>query len=163
MEAAYHAEGWRELYVMLGGSIAALTGLLFVATSLNVAKIGKVPHFRIRAFSNTFALVGQFINSALVLVPQPALWLGVELAAFSLFMMFFILVRLYLAWTRAKAKLPTARMLAGTLGWSLQILSGLSLIAHFGGGLFFNVAGCLIVIWVVVWNAFSMTIARYAD
>ena len=163
MEAAYHAEAWRELYVMLGGSIAALTGLLFVATSINVAEIGKVPHFRIRAFSNTFALVGQFFISAFILVPQPVTWLGVELAAFSVFMLFFILVRLYLTWSRAKAKLPTARMLAGTVGWSLQALSGISLIAHVGGGLFLAIAGCLIVVWVIVWNAFSMTIAQYGN
>jgi hypothetical protein len=32
MENAYQPEAWHNLYVMLGGSTAALTGLLFVAT-----------------------------------------------------------------------------------------------------------------------------------
>jgi hypothetical protein len=33
-------EVWKDFYLMLGGSIAALTGLLFVATSLHVVEIG---------------------------------------------------------------------------------------------------------------------------
>ena len=36
MENAYHPEAWHELYVTMGGALAALTGLLFVATSLHV-------------------------------------------------------------------------------------------------------------------------------
>jgi hypothetical protein len=49
MNQAYHIEAWREFYVMLGGSLAALTGLLFVATSLHIGELAKVPHWRIRA------------------------------------------------------------------------------------------------------------------
>jgi hypothetical protein len=53
MDHAYNPEAWKEFYIMLGGSIAALTGLLFVATSLHVDEIGKRPHFTVRAFGNT--------------------------------------------------------------------------------------------------------------
>ena len=73
---AYHPEAWHELFVVLGGAIAALTGLLFVATSLHVERIREAAHWRRRAFTNTFALVGALIESMLVLFPQPASWLA---------------------------------------------------------------------------------------
>lgn len=34
MTSAYSPEAWHELYIMLGGSLAALAGLLFVAMSI---------------------------------------------------------------------------------------------------------------------------------
>ena len=66
MPSAYHPEAWHELYVTLGGAIAALTGLLFVATSLHVEKIAITPHWGRRAFTNTFALIGVLIECLLV-------------------------------------------------------------------------------------------------
>jgi hypothetical protein len=163
MDSAYHPEAWREFYVMLGGSIAALTGLLFVATSLHIAEIGKTPHFRTRAFGNTFELVGQLINSALVLTPQPVMWLGIELALFSTFLFFIVQVRFHIAWARAQASVELLRSIPGAIGSLLGILGGASLIAGFGGGLYLCGLGTLVLIWVVVWNAFSMMIATYAD
>jgi len=163
MDAAYHPEAWKELYIMLGGSIAALTGLLFVATSLHIAEIGKTPHFRVRAFGNTFTLVGHLINSALVLTPQPVVWLGIELAVFNTFLFLVVQVRFHIAWTRAHAKVQLLRTILGGVGASLNILGGLSLMVRFGGGLFLSTLGTLILIWVVVWNAFSMMIANYQD
>jgi hypothetical protein len=163
MDAAYHPEAWNELYVMLGGSIAALTGLLFVATSLHVAEIGKTPHFRVRVFGNTFTLVGHLINSALVLTPQPVVWLGIELTLFNIFLFFVVQVRFQIAWARAHAEVQLLRSGLGGLGALLSILGGVSLIVQFGGGLYLSALGTLILIWVVVWNAFSMMIASYGD
>jgi hypothetical protein len=163
MDSAYHPEAWREFYVMLGGSVAALMGLLFVATSLHIAEIGKTPHFQTRAFGNTFELVGQLINSALVLTPQPVMWLGIELALFNTFLFFIIQVRFHIAWARARARVELLRSIPGVIGALLGILGGASLIVQFGGGLYLCGLGTLILIWVVVWNAFSMMIATYAD
>jgi hypothetical protein len=162
MNQAYHAEAWREFYVMLGGSLAALTGLLFVATSLHIREIAKVPHWRIRAFSNTFALIGLLIQSALILVPQPITWLGIELIAFNFFLLNFIVVRLDLVWRKANAKLPPLRIIGGAMAWMLLSLSGASLIAGVGGGLYLNTAGCLVLIWICLWNAWSLLIANYS-
>ena len=39
MEGFHELEAWRDLYVMLGTSAAALIGLLFVATSLHLTEI----------------------------------------------------------------------------------------------------------------------------
>ena len=161
--SAYQPEAWKEFYVMLGGSVAALTGLLFVATSLHIAEIGKTPHFRTRAFGNTFELVGQLINSALVLTPQPVMWLGIELALFNTFLFFIIQVRFHIAWARAQARVELLRSIPGAIGALLGILGGASLIVQSGGGLYLSLLGTLMLIWVVVWNAFDMMIASYAD
>ena len=68
--------------------------------------------------------------------------------AFSLFLPNFIMVRLYWVWRRVKAKRPLLRMIAGTTAWILLILSGASLIAEVGDGLYLNAAGCLVGIVV---------------
>lgn len=162
MDSAYHPEAWHDFYVMVGGSVAALTGLLFVAFSLHPAEIGKQPHFRVRAFGNTFELVAQVISSALVITPQPVMWLGAELALFNTFLFFIIQVRFHVSWVRAGAPLLLLRSVLGALGGLLGVFGGASLIARFGGGLYLSALGSLILVWVVVWNAFSMMIADYS-
>ena len=146
---------------MFGGSVAALTGLLFVATSLHIAEISKATHFRVRAFGNTFELVGLLINAALVLMPQPVVWLDVELTLFNTFLFLIMQVRFQLTWARAGARVERLRSSLGVLGGLLEILGGLSLIVQTGGGLYVCALGTLILIWVVIWNAFSMMIADY--
>lgn len=163
MDSAYHPEAWKDFYVMLGGSLAALTGLLFVATSLHISEIGKTPHFRVRAFGNTFELVGQLINSALILTPQPLMWLGIELTVFNVFLFFIVQVRFHLTWAKAQAHVETLRSVLGGLGALLGVLGGASLIVQFGGGLYISALSMLILIWVVIWNAFSMMIGNFAS
>jgi hypothetical protein len=163
LHIAYHPEAWKDFYVMLGGSTAALTGLLFVAFSLHLAEIARTPHFRVRAFGNTFELVGQVVNSALVLTPQPVMWLGIELTLFNTFLFFLIQVRFHLTWARAHARIELLRSSLGAVGGLLAVLGGASLIVHFGGGLYVCALATLIIIWVVMWNAFSMMTASYAD
>jgi hypothetical protein len=163
MDNAYNPEAWKEFYIMLGGSIAALTGLLFVATSLHVDEIGKTPHFTVRAFGNTFELVGQLIASALVLVPQSVMWLGIELTLLNTLLFFVIQVRFHVTWHIAQASVGLVRSTLGAIGGLLGVLGGASLIGQFGGGLYLGALGTLILIWVVVWNAFSMMIAPHTN
>jgi hypothetical protein len=163
MESAYHPEKWNEFYLMVGGSLAALTGLLFVATSLHLAEISKTPHFRVRAFGNTFELVGQFINSALVLTPQPLMWLGIELAVFNVFLFLICQVRFQIVWAKAGGRVEPLRSIPGAIGGVLCILGGVSIAIEFGGGLYLSALGTIILTWVVIWNAFSMMVAQYDD
>lgn len=161
MPNAYHPEAWRELYVTLGGAIAALTGLLFVATSLHVEKIAKTPHWGRRAFTNIFALTGALIESILVLAPQPSDWLGIELIILNLLLLLLLMVPLIRSWIATVAGLPPLRLFAGTLTWLLGAGGGIGLIVHAGGGMYLITASCIVLIWVCVWNAWSLLIANY--
>jgi hypothetical protein len=75
---------WRELYVMLGSSSAALIGLLFVATSLHLAEILNEEVFRLRAEYTTLILVCTLLDATAILVPQPMQVLGVALLVVNL-------------------------------------------------------------------------------
>ena len=87
MEHGYQPEQWHDLYVMLGTSSAALIGLLFVATSLHLDEIVSNRVYRIRALYNSIYLIMTLIHAALVLMPQPMIWLGVEIAAINCFVL----------------------------------------------------------------------------
>ncbi|HZL36763.1 MAG TPA: hypothetical protein VFC78_15700 [Tepidisphaeraceae bacterium] len=84
MGNTYQPELWRDLYVMLGTSSAALIGLLFVVMSINQGEIKKNPVFYIRARNITLHLLTTLVEAALILTPQPMFILGVELVALNL-------------------------------------------------------------------------------
>jgi modulator of FtsH protease len=155
MSNAYNPEAWHELYVMLGGSLAALAGLLFVAISIQIGVIREAAHWRTRAFGNTFTLIGLLIEAALVLAPQGRIALGVELAILNLFLLFFVPVRAYANLSKLDEGMPRIRLLAGLGLWLLGALGGVSLIAEAGGGMYLVTAASLGLVWIVVLNAWS--------
>jgi hypothetical protein len=85
METAFQPAHWRDLYVMLGTSSAALLGLLYVVTSLHLNEIVQIAGYRTRARSNSIFLLITLVEAALILTPQPAAALGLELIALNLF------------------------------------------------------------------------------
>ncbi len=84
MEPAPHLEAWRDLYVMLGTSSAALVGLLFVAASLHLSEIVNNQIYRIRSRNITLLLIVMLVQAAAILTPQSTSALGIELVALNL-------------------------------------------------------------------------------
>jgi hypothetical protein len=140
MTNAYNPETWHDFFVMLGGSVAALTGLLYVATSIHIDDIAKIPHWRLRAFGNILALIGLLTEASIVLIPQEHLTLGVELLIGNLFFLLFIPIRLFIRLYRLKANMPTLRLVAGMVAWIVGMLGGASLIVEAGPGMYLVVA-----------------------
>src|SRR5712692_9759485 len=95
MENAYQPELWRDLYVMLGTSSAALIGLLFVATSLHLDEIVNNPVFHTRAYNQTCYLLMLLLDAVVILTPQPMFILGAELIAINLFGVWLALSNIY--------------------------------------------------------------------
>jgi hypothetical protein len=84
MESAYQPELWRDMFVLLGSSAAALIGLLFIATSLHLSEVINNPSSRRRAFNNTCYLLIILVEALLLLMPQPMPILGAELISINL-------------------------------------------------------------------------------
>jgi hypothetical protein len=95
MEAVHQLEAWRDLFVMLGTSSAALLGLLFVATSLHLSDLVKHPGYSTRARYNNYFLLLTLVEAALILVPQPLAALGAELAIANLMILLITIAVVY--------------------------------------------------------------------
>jgi modulator of FtsH protease len=79
-DAAFKAAPWRDLAVMLGGAAAALTGLVFVAASIQLKTLSQDAGLRKRATSCLVVLFTVVAGSAAVLSPQSARIIGAEIA-----------------------------------------------------------------------------------
>jgi modulator of FtsH protease len=75
---------WQNFFIMIGSANAAITGLLFVALSMHLNEILKHPVFRPRAVLVLTVLTSQIVISAIVLAPQPRVWMGVEIMLVNL-------------------------------------------------------------------------------
>jgi hypothetical protein len=84
---AYDAEAWHDFGVAAVGACAALAGLIFVAVSINLARILEFPELPGRAARTLGLLFSLLISGLLVLVPgQPDPALAVEVGAIGLLM-----------------------------------------------------------------------------
>jgi hypothetical protein len=66
-------EAWHDFFVAQVGATAALTGLVFVALSVNVAQIIKFPWLPPRAAQTLIVLTGATVESSVQLLPLPSL------------------------------------------------------------------------------------------
>ncbi len=81
----YSTAGWENFFVAEVGAAAALTGLLFVAVSINLTKILSFPQLPGRAGESIVMLMGALMVSTFGLVPhQPRIALGAEIIGVGL-------------------------------------------------------------------------------
>jgi len=141
------------------GALAALTGLIFISTSLHVEEVMKVPILRVRATGAVTWSTLTIIEAAFVLVPQSYSAIGVELFLLNL------------AWMSQPARV-SFRMMGGAVraipnplrfGWVwlttiAGIAGGLSLWLRAGGGFYLITAHFFLVIGFVVTAAWSVMV-----
>jgi modulator of FtsH protease len=160
MENAYRPEAWHDLYIMLGGSSAALTGLFFVAMSIHLNEILRAPLLRVFARNNTIAMMESLVRAAFILMPQDHRLLAAELIVvhgFGLAMALNVVLR-------SSGNAPRTRTLrAGAIGLSslLGIAGALSLILHWGGGMYVVTAAYLIFLCLVTSSAWALMTRVY--
>ncbi len=142
---AYDVAEWSDLAVAGAGAAAALTGLLFVAVSINLTRILEFSYLPERAMETLSLLLGLLVVPLLMLTPgQPRALLGTEIAVTGA-----VLVGICTVIARKSAgprtSLPLGRVLAPLLLLLLPaacfVVSGISLAVGTGGGLYWATAG----------------------
>jgi hypothetical protein len=80
-DAAFKLPPWHDFAVMVGGAAAALTGLVFVAVSIQLTAVTAEPVLRHRATSSIVFLFTIVAAAAAVLAPQSSRAVGIEFLA----------------------------------------------------------------------------------
>jgi modulator of FtsH protease len=145
---SYQAADWQNYFIAQAGAAAALTGLIFVAVSLNLRQILQYPHLPGRAAQALITLLQLLMVAMMSLIPgQSAVALGIELmfvaivaatAVAAIGRSNLVRVRDLPAEMRATQK-QTLVLITGQLVCLPTILAGASLVAHTGGGLYWLV------------------------
>ena len=152
---------WHDFFIGSIGASAALTGLLFVAISINLEQILKFPNLPGRAAGTLGMLVSALVVSCCGLVPgQSHVALGIEIAVAGgivIFQSVWVTVRnnptegdTY-SW---RVERTATLLLPGTL----FLAGGLSLIAEGGGGLYWVFAGTALAFVISALNAWVLLV-----
>jgi hypothetical protein len=143
MATAYSSEAWMDLFVASAGASAALTGLLFVAVSVNIKQILEIDGLPARALQTLLMLLSVVVISLVGLIPgQGTTALGLELLLVGLCFgagIWTLFVR-SAAETRkhVRVELHLILIAPGTLP---LLLGGASILARAGGGLYWIIGG----------------------
>ncbi len=159
---AYDTAGWLPYFAAMVGAAAALTGLLFVAVSLNLDKILEGPRFLPHRAAETLGILFLVLYaSAVTLVPQSIRLVGVELLAATVPLQILVL-RSQLAHRKERAEDPVlwivSRMSATAICTVPALLAGISLAAHWGGGLYWLVPATILGIGGAVYSAWVLLV-----
>jgi hypothetical protein len=158
MDVAYDPAAWHELYLMVGGAAAVLMGLIFVAVSLHLRPILEDRWLRGRAESSLLALMSVLLISGAVLIPtQSEAALGVELAVIALGSHSHALRGLRHVPRTAHLR-QTLELVVGLAAVTLAVLAGISLVVHWGGGLWLLLPGGALALASSVWNAWRLMV-----
>jgi hypothetical protein len=158
----YDLAAWEPFFSAIIAAAAALTGLLFVAVSINLDRILKRGQFLPARAAETLAtLLLVVAASALTLVPQGVRLIGVEILVIVVPMLV-ITIRNQLRQRRRNPDDPVlwtiSRMTSTAVATVPCTLAGLSLIVHWGGGLYWLVPTAVLGIAGAVYNAWVLLV-----
>jgi hypothetical protein len=162
MENDYQPELWRDMFVVLGSSAAALIGLLFIATSLHLNEIVNNPISHRRALNNTCYLLILLIEALLLLIPQPMPILGAELICINLLGLWLPLNAVTIFFkdkeryrhTGGRIHRPMIFIVSSLAG----VVGGATLIKHLSWGIYLVAASCIVLLIMVVFGAWSIMV-----
>jgi hypothetical protein len=139
------AAGWENFFVAEVGAAAALTGLLFVAVSINLARILAVAHLPDRAGETVVVLGGALAVSTFGLIPdQGHVAFGCEVGAMGLFVWGATVRTQWRSYRHADARPWLARRVVGTQLATLPfVVGGALLVGGSRSALYWVVAGVL--------------------
>jgi hypothetical protein len=158
---AYSPADWAGFFTAVTGAAAALTGLLFVAVSINSQIIlQEKSMLPARAAETLAVLLFVVVSAGLTLVPQNVRALGGEILVLAI-PLTVVTVRNQVRFWRANPDLPAywsvSRMSASAFALVPALVAGVSLAARWGGGLYWlvptgllGIAGAVYSAWVLL-------------
>jgi hypothetical protein len=151
---------WATFFSAELAALAALTGFVVVAISINLARILSYEHLPTRAAEALIGPVGAITATSLVLIPdQPAALLGAELIAVGLIIVVAPIVFQARAWSSRPDMGERITRAATTEGFNLTFIVGGALIfagAH--AGLYWIAAGDILCIIAIVLSAWVLMV-----
>jgi hypothetical protein len=159
---SYNPADWASFFTALISAAAALTGLLFVAVSINLDRIIKGGRFLPARAAETLAvLLLVLIGSAVSLIPQNTRLMGIEVLILAVPMLA-VTVYIQLQHRRARAADPVfwtvSRMASTATATVPATIAGISLTAHWGGGFYWLAAAALLGIIGAVYGAWVLLV-----
>ena len=159
--SAYDSSEWTDLFLAAAGAAAALAGLVFVAVSINVDRILRLPGLPARALATVLLLLSVVLVSLIGLIPgQSRVALGAELLGEGLVFAVATLVLTSRSMVgrdahRAHAFLQWLLVALGTVPF---VLGAVSIVADAGGGLYWIAAGIVLASAGAVLNAWVLLV-----
>jgi hypothetical protein len=164
---AYDAHEWVEFGVALAGAAAVLAGLVFVSVSINLDRVLAVHGLPGRAGESIVMFGGVLVASTLLLVPgQSRVALGVELliggALLSAILVAIAVPGINLP-TRQPLTWRVTRIVVALVTSVPVVVSGLSLLAEWGGGLYWLAAAFVLSLVAGIANAWVLLVEVVRD
>jgi hypothetical protein len=162
----YNASQWRDFFVMVGGGAAALTGLVFVAMTLNVAAIRREAAHRYRAIGTLTGFAAAFVICALVLMGDQdnraigAEWLVVSAVAAVVYVGGYVQA---VRTTENRAAIRVNRVVFGTVCCVAEMTGAVLLIAGQNIGLYIAAVGMVVYVAFMITGAWLLIIWSQDD
>jgi modulator of FtsH protease len=160
----YRPDQWRDFFVMVEGAAAVLTGLVFVALSLNLGVILHDATHRSRSIGTLMNLGGIFVICALALMGgQSHAAIGVEWLLVSSAAGFAYLHPVPRLRRANPTTLATVRLITGGTLYAAQIVAALVLLVGASAGLYIAATAMTLLAVYAVTGAWLLVVGAQDD
>ena len=151
-----------NFFIAITGAAAALTGLIFVGVSINLARILSTPALPVRALESLILLLNIVVTSSICLVPQSSVvWFGVEISFVAMICWTLTLVldlKMLRTSERVYLKHATRNIILSQLSLLPFVTAGVLLLRGTEGATYWLVPGILFSLVKAVMDAWVLLI-----